>query len=88
LTQRFFCDSAKGGAAPTPARAARPVADARGRAQDTAKLIADGKVVAWFQGRSEAGPRALGHRSILADPVRRPRRLSARAAQRAGARAA
>lgn len=34
----------------------------------TAQLLADGKVVAWFQGRSECGPRALGHRSLLADP--------------------
>jgi carbamoyltransferase len=33
-----------------------------------AKLIADGKIVAWFSGASENGPRALGHRSILADP--------------------
>ena len=32
-----------------------------------ATLAADG-VVAWFQGRSEFGPRALGHRSLLADP--------------------
>ncbi|MAE11511.1 MAG: hypothetical protein CL876_06335 [Dehalococcoidales bacterium] len=30
--------------------------------------LVDGKVVAWFQGRSEWGPRALGNRSILADP--------------------
>ena len=36
-------------------------------------LAADG-VVAWFQGRSEYGPRALGHRSLLADP-RRPGNL-------------
>lgn len=34
----------------------------------TAGLIADGKVIAWFQGRSESGPRALGNRSILARP--------------------
>ena len=34
----------------------------------TARLIADGKVVAWFQGRLEFGPRALGSRSLLADP--------------------
>ncbi|HXK09767.1 MAG TPA: carbamoyltransferase [Vicinamibacteria bacterium] len=34
----------------------------------TAKLIADGNVVGWFQGRMEFGPRALGARSILADP--------------------
>jgi carbamoyltransferase len=33
----------------------------------TAKLIADGNVVGWFQGRMEFGPRALGARSILAD---------------------
>ena len=33
-----------------------------------AKLIADGKVIGWFQGRMEWGPRALGNRSILADP--------------------
>jgi carbamoyltransferase len=34
----------------------------------TAKLIADGNIVGWFQGRIEYGPRALGNRSILADP--------------------
>jgi carbamoyltransferase len=33
-----------------------------------AELLADGQVVAWFQGRMEFGPRALGARSILADP--------------------
>ncbi|MFI5364530.1 MAG: carbamoyltransferase, partial [Candidatus Binatia bacterium] len=33
--------------------------------------LADGKIVGWFQGRMEWGPRALGNRSILADP-RRP----------------
>jgi carbamoyltransferase len=36
-----------------------------------ARRLADGKVVGWFQGRMEFGPRALGARSILADP-RRP----------------
>jgi carbamoyltransferase len=36
-----------------------------------ADLIADGRVVGWFQGRAEAGPRALGQRSILASPVDR-----------------
>lgn len=35
-----------------------------------ADLIADGKVVGWHRGRMEFGPRALGHRSILADPGR------------------
>ncbi|OGC91225.1 MAG: hypothetical protein A2142_07705 [candidate division Zixibacteria bacterium RBG_16_48_11] len=34
----------------------------------TAKLLAQGKVLGWFQGRMEFGPRALGNRSILADP--------------------
>jgi carbamoyltransferase len=34
----------------------------------TAQMIADGKVVGWFQGRLEFGPRALGARSLLADP--------------------
>ena len=34
-------------------------------------MIASGKIVAWFQGRMEFGPRALGNRSLLADP-RRP----------------
>jgi carbamoyltransferase len=33
-----------------------------------APLIAAGKVIGWFEGGSEFGPRALGHRSILADP--------------------
>ena len=33
--------------------------------------IADGKIVGWFQGRMEFGPRALGNRSILADPRRK-----------------
>jgi carbamoyltransferase len=36
--------------------------------QNTAQEIAAGKVVGWFQGRMEWGPRALGNRSILADP--------------------
>jgi carbamoyltransferase len=34
----------------------------------TAEKIADGAIVGWFQGRMEWGPRALGNRSILADP--------------------
>jgi len=33
-----------------------------------AKKISEGKIIGWFQGRMEAGPRALGGRSILADP--------------------
>ncbi|MHC5112300.1 MAG: carbamoyltransferase family protein [Planctomycetota bacterium] len=34
---------------------------------ETARMIADGKVIAWYQGRLEFGPRALGSRSLLAD---------------------
>ena len=37
-------------------------------AEKAAQLIADGNIIAWFQGRMEFGPRALGNRSILADP--------------------
>ena len=32
--------------------------------------LVDGKVIGWFQGRAEFGPRALGHRSIIVDPRR------------------
>ncbi|HSK77905.1 MAG TPA: carbamoyltransferase C-terminal domain-containing protein [Thermoanaerobaculia bacterium] len=39
-------------------------------AADTAQAIARGDVVGWYQGRSEWGPRALGNRSIVADPRR------------------
>jgi carbamoyltransferase len=37
-------------------------------AETVAEALAADQVVAWFQGRSEYGPRALGHRSLLADP--------------------
>jgi carbamoyltransferase len=36
--------------------------------QTAAELVANGKVLAWYRGRMEFGPRALGHRSIVADP--------------------
>jgi carbamoyltransferase len=39
-------------------------------AEAAAAVIAEDGVVAWFQGRSEYGPRALGHRSLLANPTR------------------
>ncbi len=38
--------------------------------QRTAQAISEGKVIGWFQGRMEWGPRALGNRSILGDPRR------------------
>jgi len=44
-------------------------------ASDTAALLAEGHVVGWVQGRSEFGPRALGGRSILADPRRKESQL-------------
>ena len=36
--------------------------------ETTAKLISEGNIVGWYQGKMEWGPRALGNRSILADP--------------------
>jgi carbamoyltransferase len=42
------------------------------RMNRAAAIIADGKILGWFQGRAEWGPRALGNRSIVADP-RRPK---------------
>ena len=36
--------------------------------EEAATLLADGKIIGWFQGRAEFGPRALGNRSIFADP--------------------
>lgn len=39
-------------------------------AADAAKLLRDGQIGAWFEGGSEYGPRALGHRSIIADARR------------------
>jgi carbamoyltransferase len=38
-------------------------------AEETAALLAEDKIIGWFQGRMEFGPRALGSRSILASPV-------------------
>jgi len=38
--------------------------------KEAAQLIADGLIVGWYQGKMEFGPRALGSRSILADPTR------------------
>jgi carbamoyltransferase len=52
-----------------PSIQVRQVSDAE-LFQDVAKAVSDGKVVGWFQGRMEFGPRALGNRSIVADPRR------------------
>lgn len=40
-------------------------------AKEVAQLISQSKIIGWFQGRMEIGPRALGNRSILADPRNR-----------------
>lgn len=37
-------------------------------AENAAKLLAQGKTIGWFQGKAEYGPRALGNRSMIADP--------------------
>jgi carbamoyltransferase len=44
------------------------VSESRNIVDHATRVLADGKVIALFQGRSEAGPRALGNRSILASP--------------------
>ncbi len=46
------------------------VADEYALIEQTAQALVDGKVIGWFHGRFEWGPRALGSRSILADPRR------------------
>lgn len=46
------------------------VSDIADLAKKTATEVADGKVIGWFQGRMEWGPRALGNRSIVCDPRR------------------
>lgn len=38
--------------------------------KEVAKLLADGNIIGWFQGRMESGPRALGNRSILMSPLK------------------
>jgi carbamoyltransferase len=48
--------------------------DERALCQATAGRLADGNIVGWFQGRMEWGARALGNRSIIADPRRRDMR--------------
>ncbi|MEH1058846.1 carbamoyltransferase C-terminal domain-containing protein [Micromonospora sp. CPCC 206171] len=49
-------------------RAALPYFRPESIAAEAARVLADNGIVAWYQGRSEYGPRALGHRSLLAHP--------------------
>jgi carbamoyltransferase len=70
------------GPAPSPAEIEEALTEFRDRIEvvrhatlqeachSAARLIHDGRVIAWYRGRMEFGPRALGHRSILADPGR------------------
>ena len=44
------------------------IGDTKVDLKEVAQAIADGKIIGWFQGKSESGNRALGNRSILADP--------------------
>ena len=53
----------------------RRAADDAALCRETAAAVADGKVVGWFQGRMEWGPRALGNRSIVCDPRRADMKL-------------
>jgi carbamoyltransferase len=62
-----FSDADIDRALATPGLHCRRVADV---GREVAALLAKGHVIGWFQGRMEWGPRALGNRSILADPRR------------------
>lgn len=68
--------------------AATHIEDSASLTATVAKDIAGGKVVGWFQGRMEFGPRALGHRSILADArnADMQKRLNIKIKQREGFR--
>lgn len=55
----------------TPAVESR---QSRQLAADVVGLLSQGRIVGWFDGRSELGPRALGHRSILCDPRQREKK--------------
>ncbi|MDH3905550.1 MAG: carbamoyltransferase [Gammaproteobacteria bacterium] len=71
--------------ASTPAIETRETANC---VRDAADLLVDGRIIAWFSGPSELGPRALGQRSILCDP-RQPdakEKLNARVKHREGFR--
>ncbi|KAF0180655.1 MAG: carbamoyltransferase [Limisphaerales bacterium] len=62
--------AAKAAAIQAEGCAVEQVADEGELCRRTAQAITEGKVIGWFQGRMEWGPRALGNRSILGDPRR------------------
>lgn len=63
----YTCDEIRAAIEATPAI---EVLDSEDAISDTVRLLCDGKIMGWFDGRSELGPRALGQRSILCDPRR------------------
>ena len=46
-----------------------PYHESKDVCKETAEILREGNIIGWFQGRMEIGPRALGNRSILADPT-------------------
>ena len=60
----------KSGEIATAGCAMKHFSDLDALCRETAQAISEGKVIGWFQGRMEWGPRALGNRSILGDPRR------------------
>ncbi|HET9898346.1 MAG TPA: carbamoyltransferase C-terminal domain-containing protein [Streptosporangiaceae bacterium] len=75
MTMPYWGDSASDEQIAEAVRGLGPGHEVAALAEDelvaaVAELIASGSIVAWFQGRMEFGPRALGNRSILADPTR------------------
>jgi carbamoyltransferase len=63
------CDYSTGEIAETLARTPGiEVSDSADPLTEVVDMLCDGKIIGWFQGRSELGPRALGQRSILCDP--------------------
>jgi len=59
----------EGGRDPAQDCAVRRINNSEDLCKTTAAAIGDGKVVGWFEGRMEWGPRGLGNRSILGDPA-------------------
>ena len=69
--RRIAAERAMAGDADAAAvRSIERIADEATLCRHTAQAISEGKVIGWFQGRLEWGPRALGNRSILGDPRR------------------
>ncbi|MBZ0254356.1 MAG: carbamoyl transferase, partial [Candidatus Methylomirabilis sp.] len=80
-----FSDAEMGAAA---AAAGLPYERLEDPAARAAELLVEGKILGWFQGRMEFGPRALGNRSLLADPRRADMKdvMNARVKRREGFR--